>query len=93
MFISPVNKDGFCILAAVAESLKRAGVQTSTLKDVVRGQFQKDKTFCQGFSTNEVDVQSELELFIQNPGKNYPKETVDLFMDALAIGVRFKFKD
>ena len=60
------------------------------LMKTLRQEIESNISVYETFSSNDVDVKTELEKFFQNPGKAYVRECVDLFLPALTMALKMR---
>ena len=85
-FIKEIASDGYFVVRAFQEGLLLCYDYEIQLKDVVkalRSEILTNHKFYSDFSPADVNILTELDLFLTNPLKYYNAETVDLFLIAL----------
>ena len=86
VFIKEIASEGYCVVRAFQEGLLLCYDYEIQLKDVVkalRSEILTNHKFYSDFSPADVNILTELDLFLTNPLKYYNAETVDLFLIAL----------
>ena len=84
--IKEVNSDGLCVVRSFQESLQlcyNMEVKLSDVLDGLRSEILNNHSFYAAFSSNNINVLCELDMFLKDPLKYYKCETVDLFIHAL----------
>ena len=84
--IKEVNSDGLCVVRSFQEGLRlcyNMEVKLSDVLDGLRSEILNNHSFYAAFSSNNINVLCELDMFLKDPLKYYKCETVDLFIHAL----------
>ena len=79
--------DGLCVIRSFPEGLKICYQDGVTIKEVIaklRSEVLHNYNFYFGFSTDEVNILTELDNFLKDPLKYYNSDTADLFLMALS---------
>ena len=85
-FIKKVLGDGFCVIRAFQEGLSICYNENHKLCDVkaaLRSEILRNFDEYSAFSSDKVNVLTELDRFLANPLQYYAPDTVDLFLIAL----------
>ena len=85
-FIKEIASDEYCVVRAFQEGLLLCYNYQIQIKDVVkalRSEILTNHKFYSDFSSADVNILTELDLFLTNPLKHYNMDTVDLFLIAL----------
>ena len=84
--IKEVNSDGLCVVCSFQEGLGlcyNMEVKLSDVLDGLQSEILNNHSFYAAFSSNNINVLCELDMFLKDPLKYYKCETVDLFIHAL----------
>ena len=84
--IKEVNSDGLYVVCSFQEGLRlcyNMEVKLSDLLDGLQSEILNNHLFYAAFSSNNINVFFELDMFLEDPLKYYKCETVDLFIHAL----------
>ena len=82
-----------CVIRSFQEGLKICYQDDVTIEEVIaklRSKVLHDYNFYSKFSSNEVDISTELDNFLKNPLKYYNSDTVDLFLMALGNACQYR---
>ena len=84
--IKKVSADGLCVIRSFQEGLEICYQDDVTIEEVIaklRREVFHNYNFYSKFSSNEVNMLTEVDNFLKNPLKYYNSDTVDLFLIAL----------
>ena len=84
--IKKVNADGLCVIRSFQKGLEICYQDDVTIEEVIaklRSEVFHSYNFYSEFSSDEVNILTELDNFLKNPFKYYNSDTVDMFLMTL----------